>query len=152
MRTLYEVKGVLVPCCSRSHIKHSFSVEKDLSSLYIQLGYDRSPVSEEEAKRLVQACIEEDTCAYSPHTANRLMESWQQFKNITNFVTLSLDDCNGFRGASHRGGDFLRISVLRDSATEGYTEGSIPQGTVSVTLSVHFLIKDCPYHLVVETD
>ena len=118
----------------------------------MQLSYDRSTVPEEEAKRQVQACIEEDGGAHSRHRVDSLMESWQQFRDIKNLVTLSLDDCSGFRGASHRGSEHLRITVSRDSASEGYTKGLIPKGTVSVTLSVHSLVKDCPYHLVVETD
>ena len=150
--TLYEVKGTLMQCCGQSHIRHSFFIEEDLESLHMQLNYDRSWIPEEEAKKQVFDCFLQFTSNYSPKTVEALQESWMMFRDVRNLVTLSLDDNEGFRGASHRGKEDVRISILPDSASEGYIKGIIPKGTVSVTISVHALVKDCPYHFVVETD
>ena len=152
MRTLYELKGTLMVCCIQSHINHNFFIDKDLHSIYIQLKYDRSSISDDEAKRLIQARITEDSGSYSKDTINNLMDSWERFRNIRNLITLSFDDSNGFRGASHRGVEDLRITILPDFATEGYIKGVIPKGTLNVTLSTHALVKDCFYHLKIETD
>jgi|GEM_PF-3743944 len=152
MHKLYEVKGTLMPCCNKSHIRHSFFIEEELESLHIQLEYDRSGLAEEEAKRQVIDCINTDAVAYSQADIKRMKEEWRRFKDINNLLTLSLDDSNGFRGAGHRGTSFERVSICKDSASYGYFAGAIPKGNVTVVISVHALVKDCNYHLIVETD
>jgi len=150
--TLFETKGVWSQTCSQSHTQYTFFAEEDLYCLYIQLTYDRTEASEENAEALVLGCIDQFTTNYSRETAAALKQNYKQFGGLKSLVTISLDDNNGFRGASHRGREKVLVKVTPEAASEGYTKGVIPKGTISVTLSVHSLTGDCPYHLLVETE
>lgn len=73
---------------------------------------------------------------------------------ISNLLTLTLFDPNGFRGAGHRGGDTHVVELTPTTATPGYLAGALPAGEWTIQVDTHMVLPDTPvqYTLVVTTD
>lgn len=69
---------------------------------------------------------------------------------ITNLLTLTLFDPNGFRGAGHRGGDTHEVVLTPTTATRGYLLGALPAGEWTVQVDTHMVLPDSPVRYTVE--
>ncbi len=58
-------------------------------------------------------------------------------QDLSNLITLSAYDPNGFRGAGHRDGAEHRVRIAADRATPGYLPGPLPAGEWTVELDTH---------------
>ncbi len=65
-------------------------------------------------------------------------------QDLTNLITLSVYDPNGFRGAGHRGGAEHRVSLAASQATPGYLPGPLPAGEWTVELDTHRIMPGEP--------
>lgn len=63
---------------------------------------------------------------------------------ISNLLTLTLFDPDGFRGAGHRGGDTHVVELTPTTATRGYLIGAIPPGEWIVQIDTHLVLPDAP--------
>lgn len=63
---------------------------------------------------------------------------------ISNLLTLTLFDPNGFRGAGHRGGDTHVVELTPTTATRGYLIGALPAGEWTVQIDTHMVLPDTP--------
>lgn len=63
---------------------------------------------------------------------------------ITNLLTLTLFDPNGFRGAGHRGGDTHEVELTPTTATRGYLVGALPPGEWTVQIDTHMVLPGEP--------
>ena len=62
---------------------------------------------------------------------------------ITNLLTLTIFDPQGFRGAGHRGGDTHEVELTPTTATRGYLIGALPAGEWTVQVDTTWC---CPIH------
>ncbi len=69
---------------------------------------------------------------------------------MTNLLTLTLFDPNGFRGAGHRGGDTHTVELTPDAATPGYLAGALPAGEWTVQIDTHMVLPGEPVHYTLE--
>lgn len=65
---------------------------------------------------------------------------------LTNLLTLTLFDPNGFRGAGHRGGETHVVELTPTTATPGYLLGALPAGEWIVQVDTHMVLPDTPVH------
>ena len=65
---------------------------------------------------------------------------------MTNWITLTLFDPHGFRGAGHRYGDSHRLRLDATSATPGYLPGPLPAGEWQVQIDTHMIMPGEPVH------
>ena len=70
------------------------------------------------------------------------INSFDDLLPLSNLVTLSFDDCNGYRGACHRHPNEQSIYISSESSTPGIINSPITEGMWSVTLNVHFVGSD----------
>jgi hypothetical protein len=95
-----------------------------------------------------------DVKRHIPHTftvpehctnvAIRLHYSPRRVSGMTNLLTLTLFDPNGFRGAGHRGGDTHEVEITPTSATRGYLPGALPAGEWTVQIDTHMVLPGDP--------
>ena len=69
---------------------------------------------------------------------------------LTNLLTLTLFDPNGFRGVGHRGGDTHEVELTPTTATRGYLLGALPAGEWIVQVDTHMVLPDTPVHYTLE--
>ncbi|MEZ4732301.1 MAG: CehA/McbA family metallohydrolase [Caldilineaceae bacterium] len=69
---------------------------------------------------------------------------------ITNLLTLTLFDPNGFRGAGHRGGDTHEVELTPTAATRGYLIGALPPGEWTVQVDTHMVLPGEPVRYMLE--
>jgi hypothetical protein len=67
-------------------------------------------------------------------------------QRITNMVTLTLFDPQGFRGAGHRGGNQHTVRIDAREATPGYMPGPLPAGEWVVQLDTHMIMPGEALH------
>lgn len=77
---------------------------------------------------------------YSPRVAG----------GISNLLTLTIFDPQGFRGAGHRGGDTHEVELTLTAATRGYLVGDLPAGEWTVQVDTHMVLPDTPVHYTLE--
>jgi len=69
---------------------------------------------------------------------------------MTNLLTLTLFDPDGFRGAGHRGGDTHEVAITPTSATRGYLPGALPAGEWTVQVDTHMVLPGDPVHYTID--
>lgn len=69
---------------------------------------------------------------------------------LTNLLTLTMFDPNGFRGAGHRGGDTHEVVLTPTTATRGYLLGALPAGEWTVQVDTHMILPDTPVRYTLE--
>jgi hypothetical protein len=61
-------------------------------------------------------------------------------EGISNRLTLTLFDPDGFRGAGHRGGSTHEVRIDGETATPGYLPGPLPPGEWTVEIDTHMVM------------
>ena len=86
----------------------------------------------------------------------RLHYAPRRVSGMTNLLTLTLFDPDGFRGAGHRGGDTHEVEITPTSATRGYLPGTLPAGEWIVQIDTHMVLPGDPVNytldVMVESD
>jgi hypothetical protein len=68
----------------------------------------------------------------------------ESFDQISNMVTLTLFDAQGFRGAGHRGGADHLVVITPTIATPGYHPGPLSPGEWTVQIDTHMIMPGEP--------
>lgn len=74
----------------------------------------------------------------------------RRVSGMTNLLTLTLFDPDGFRGAGHRGGDTHDVEITPTSATRGYLLGALPAGEWTLQIDTHMVLPGDPVNYTVE--
>jgi hypothetical protein len=73
-----------------------------------------------------------------------------QVHGVSNMLTLTLFDPQGFRGAGHRGGAEHHVHLSATAATPGYLAGPLPAGTWIAQVDTHMVMPGAPLHYTLE--
>jgi hypothetical protein len=65
---------------------------------------------------------------------------------VSNLLTLTVFDPDGFRGAGHRGGARHQVRINSTATTPGYLPGSLPAGEWTVQIDTHMIMPGEPIH------
>lgn len=83
-----------------------------------------------------------------PDRQKLTLERAEQYLPLRNLITVSIDDSRGHRGACHRQDPVQELYLSERTASPGLTKGTIPEGTWTVTLSLHAIVTQrCAYRL-----
>ena len=63
---------------------------------------------------------------------------------VSNLLTLTVFDPDGFRGAGHRGGTRHQVRIGSTAATPGYLPGPLPAGEWTVQIDTHMIMPGEP--------
>lgn len=147
MRTLILAEGDLNPLCSRIHIPYIFSLPKGGTQLHIDFGYDPKILEDRErSKELIIGSL----ISYidTDSERSRLIEEWERFLPLRNLLTVSIDDCQGFRGCAHRHSPKQHLTISQEKASPGFIPGPLTAGQWKATISVHAVVTGkCHYKL-----
>ncbi len=64
--------------------------------------------------------------------------------SVSNMLTLTVFDPDGFRGAGHRGGSQHQVRITIDNATPGYLPGPLPAGPWIAVIDTHMIMPGEP--------
>lgn len=131
---LFTKCGVLTPSQSKTNIRFDFEVPGGVKALRVEYKY--SPKYVENKEKSVEMI------SLAAKKYGEEIKSFDDFLPLSNLVTLSFDDCNGYRGACHRHPNEQSIYISSEASTPGIINSPITQGMWSVTLNVHFVGSD----------
>ena len=82
----------------------------------------------------------------------RLKATEGAIDGLSNMLTLTIFDANGFRGAGHRGGQLHEVTISQTQATAGYIAGPLSVGTWNIQIDTHRILAEsvCEYQLDIE--
>lgn len=140
---LFEKKAKLNVNDDKTNIVHKFNVPENIRSLKIKYQYSPKELEDRElAVNLIKDCFKN----FDEYIVGRPSD----YLPVKNLLTLSLDDCEKYRGASHRQSNNQEIIINSETATAGYEKGEIKAGQWSVVISVHNISCDVEYNISVE--
>lgn len=144
MKYIYEVEGQVNPKSSQSHIKYSFYIEEQHETVKILFEYYPKDLNDKDmSKELILETLEK--YGYSMEESRK---NWEDFVPLKNHVTLSIDDPDGFRGATHRHDYELELILSESEATPGLELRKNEPGMWDITLDIHALVTEkCSYRL-----
>lgn len=141
MELLYQVEGLVNPTCSNSHITYSIFIDKSYDVLKVNFEY--SPKELDSRVRSKELILE--SLAKYGYDEN---SNWEKYLPLMNHITLSFDDPESFRGATHRHDSNIELILSKEASSPGIISDANPPGLWKITLSVHSLItNDCRYRL-----
>lgn len=139
---LLSKNGVIIPSQSRTNIRFDFEVPDGVSALRVEYKY---------TPKLVQG--REKSVEMISRAAKKYGEeinSFDDYLPLSNLVTLSFDDCNGYRGACHRHPNEQSIFISNMNSTPGIINAEVCSGMWSVMLNVHFVGDEVEYSINIE--
>jgi hypothetical protein len=143
---LLLAEGKVTPSCSKSHLIYVVHLNRTCRKLHVEFSYEPKKLEDRgKAKTLIQEGIQrymaaEDREAYT--------KKWESFHPLSNLLTLSFDDENGFRGAAHRHDPVQHLIIDAEAASPGLIAGPIPRGQLRITISLHCVVtEECRYRL-----
>ncbi|MBP3040789.1 CehA/McbA family metallohydrolase [Bacillaceae bacterium Marseille-Q3522] len=142
---LFSITSSLPFSSVQSHIHHHFYVPGDVDHLSIAFSY--TPETLEESERY-QSLVK-DAVAYYDYEADEKQR--RKIKPpLSNLLTISIDDPQGFRGACHRKASSQTLFIGRKTASPGLLSGEIQNGMWSVCVSTHAIVSEkCQYELTI---
>lgn len=145
MNTLILTEGELTPFCSKSHVVYLCNLCEEGKRLNIDFSYFPKVLDDREKSREL---ILEGVERFVKEDKDRYLRSWELFLPVQNILTVSIDDCKGFRGCAHRHCYEQHLFISRQTASPGFIPGAIIEGQWKVTISVHAVVtKTCRYKL-----
>lgn len=147
MTCLYKVEGQVNPTNSQSHIRYSFYVKDQHETIKVFFKYYPKDLEDKvTSKRLILESL--DRYGYSSKDS---VQNWEDFMPLKNHITLSVDDPNGFRGATHRHDYELELTLDNKSSTPGLYTRKNESGMWNITLDIHALVtEECDFILKVK--
>jgi hypothetical protein len=144
MKTLLIADGTVTPSCSKSHITYTLHLQKECRELHVEFAYEPKKLEDErKAEELIKEGL--DLFILEEH---RTSHNWRDYHPLQNLMTLSLDDENGFRGASHRHDSTQHITITTKEASPGIIPGDFPRGQLKIMINLHCIVTEqCRYHL-----
>ena len=140
---LFTKCGVITPSQSKTNICFDFEVPGGVKALRVEYKY--SPKHVEDKEKSVEMI------SLAAKKYGEEIKSFDDLLPLSNLVTLSFDDCNGYRGAGHRHPNEQSIYISSEASTPGIINSPITQGMWIVTLNVHFVGSDeVEYSIIIE--
>ena len=139
MIPIFEVTSVVKQEAAMAHIKHSFQIDLAIEQLVIDFSY--SPKIMNDKKRIDKA-FEAYALTYPKEARPALMKDKAGTKQLTNLLTVNVEDPNGFRGNGHRQASVQRIVLSEEAATDGFYRGKIPKGLWTVSICTHSIVSE----------
>jgi len=148
---LLDIENEVTPADTRSHHRYSFKLDRPYAGLRIRFEYSPKILEDRErAAELIKRSIERYV---EPERQKLTLEHAEQFQPLRNLITVSVDDSRGHRGACHRQDPVQELYLSEREASPGLTRGVIPEGTWTITLSLHAIVTErCTYRLKVWAD
>jgi hypothetical protein len=143
--TQLSVEGRLVPSHEKTHVVHRFLVEQPLARMDIAFRYAPKTLADEDRAREL---IVEGARKFCGEEADTVIADWRSSLPLHNFLSVSLDDPERFRGCAHRQPPVQRHLIAPSDASPGFLPGPLPPGSWKVTVSAHSVITDaCDYRI-----
>lgn len=112
MKVIYQGEGTINPTCSKSHITYSFFIDKEYDLLKVAFEYNPKQLKDEElSKDLILNCI--DKYGYEK------FDNWKSMLPLLNHITLSIDDPDTCRGATHRHFSQIELTLSQTKSSLG---------------------------------
>ncbi|MFB9274199.1 hypothetical protein [Cohnella cellulosilytica] len=143
---LLNIENEVTPADTRSHLRYDFKLDRPCPGLRVSFEYAPKILEERElAAELIKRSIERYV---EPERQKRMLERAEQYYPLRNLITVSIDDSRGYRGACHRQDPGQELHLSEREASPGLMKGTIPEGTWTVTLSLHSIVTErCVYRL-----
>ena len=140
-----SVINTVTPIQSKTNIFHKFELDKDYEEMKIYFSY--SPKIHADREKSLEL-INESMAYYAPAPYEKAYGRAEDYLPIVNLITISLEDCNGYRGCAHRH-DEKQIHTLNETfASPGFYKGKISKGIWCVGVNLHCVITDnCSYEI-----
>ena len=149
VKSLFKVQDTINKEDNNTHIVHKFQLDNTYKTLFITFRY--LPLfldNEEKAKDIIFNAIDKYRSGVE---LEQEKENWREYLKLSNLLTLSFDDTNGFRGCAHRKNNNEVIVISSDKSSTGMISGDIEKGEFKITMSVHALVTDiCEYSIQVD--
>ncbi|XID92209.1 hypothetical protein ACF3MZ_27700 [Paenibacillaceae bacterium WGS1546] len=143
---LLDIEHEVTPADTRSHLRYDFKLDRPCAGLWVRFEYSPKILEERKlATELIKRSIER---YIEPERQKSALERAEQYYPLRNLITVSIDDSLGHRGACHRQDPVQELYLSEREASPGLTRGKIPEGTWTVTLSLHAIVTEqCAYRL-----
>lgn len=143
--TLLSVEGRLSPAHEKTNIVHGFLVDEPLSRMDIAFSYTPKVLADEARAREL---IIEGAKRFGGEEAGDLIAHWRRGLPLHNFLSVSLDDPERFRGCAHRQPLVQHHLIAGSDASPGFLPGPLPAGRWQITVSAHSVVTDqCDYRI-----
>lgn len=133
---------------NNKHITHIVNLEKDYNKIIVEFKYN--PLTLEDKTKAKNIIINALGKYREKEELTREINRWEKYLDLSNLLTLSFDDENGFRGCTHRKNNNETIVVAEKESSPGIISGIVNRGEFKITVSIHALVTDiCNYSLCV---
>lgn len=143
---MIDIRTDVTPEHSRTHVRYRFKLDKPAQAL--RIGFEYSPKlleDEERARRLLEDSFE---LYILPEQIKLAKERIDRMLPLSNLMTISVDDPDGYRGACHRHNPNQVFVLSEHEASPGLMKGKIGAGEWTITVSIHSIVSEnCSYHL-----
>lgn len=145
MKKLYEIEGTVSPTCARSQVTFSMYLPENYERLHFHFNYSPKDLLDLQMSKKI---IEESLCKYGILEECGENSNWEKYVPLKNHLTLSFDDPEKFRGATHRHDSTLHLILSETEASPGLIPGKNNSGLWKVTISMHAVVtNECSYQL-----
>lgn len=148
-KNLFEVHNTINKEDNNKHIVHIFQLDSTYKSLFIRFKYYPLFLDDEDKAKEI---IFESLGKYrSGNELEKEKEQWREYLKLSNLLTVSFDDINGFRGCAHRKNNNEVIVISSDKSSPGMIPGVVKKGEFKITMSIHALVTDtCEYSIQID--
>lgn len=145
MKQIYNVKGTVTPSCASSQIIYAMYILENYERLHFYFKYTPKDLKDKEISELL---IKESLLKYSIISNETEEVNWKKYMPLKNHLTLSFDDSEKFRGATHRHDSELHLVLSEKEASPGLIPDKNKPGLWKVTISTHAIVsEECSYQL-----
>ena len=115
-----------------------FEVNQDFHTIAVKLSYGPKAIADKDIiMPQIQKCIDK----YYPDNVKLSEEDMNEYQALFNFVTISLDDPDGYLGCAHRHHPEQTITISEDFSTDGFAFKKVQKGTWRVVLHVQAVVE-----------
>ena len=138
---LYSKQGIILPSQDKTNIALPLTVPNGIKEIKIKYSY--SPKTVEDSAAAEKAVVE------GMKKYNVPLDDVNRFLPVSNLITLSFDDPDGYRGACHRQPNKQLITIGQNS-TPGIFNRKITAGEWRIVLNVHYAGRKIHYSVEAE--
>lgn len=149
VKGLFQVQETINKEDNNRHIVHKFQIDNKYKTLFVTFKYFPLFLEDEDkAKEIIFKALDKYR---SGAELEQEKENWRKYLKLSNLLTLSFDDINGFRGCAHRKNNNEVIVISSDKSSPGMISGVVEKGEFKITMSIHALVTDiCEYSIQVD--
>lgn len=143
---LIDIRANATPEDSRTHVRFAFKLDEPACAIGIHFEYSPKHLDDGiRARELLEQSFEKYVL---PEQRVLAKERLDRFLPLSNLITLSVDDPDGYRGACHRHDPVQSLTISEHDASPGLMKGKLGAGEWTITLSLHAIVTEhCAYRL-----